>query len=1556
MEPGGHADKGGGTYEDRWAVRQLLRIVAGEIRSVERERAGPEGAGVDLWLELPSGVREAHQCKAGKAFRSQWSIADLAREGVLEHLREHAASPQNRFCFVSGLPAPQLKALARSAVDSRDPQSFWEHQVKPSKKRKQAFDELCTALSIAPENPSELTLAHDLLRRTQVHLFQDTEEELRQLRTEARRWVCGDPDRVLDALERWSRDQLRRVLHFDEVTNYLRSCGLALRSLAQDPQLMPKIELLQERFRRSFRNLLVGGELLPRPETDDVLQALKQNRLILVHGVAGSGKSGVLYEVAQRLAQAGTPYLPLRLDRQTPRASAQRFGDELGLPESPAFCLREMAGEREAVLLLDQMDALRWTSAHSGEAWEICQEVMREALGFSGVRIVVCCRTFDLEHDPQIRAWASAAEGARRIAVGDLPPNQVAQMVGRLGGAYDDLSPTERSLLANFSHLSLWSAIIAKTGLAPRFSSARELLRAFWNSRYDALAVDGVTHVRAKEILDRLVDFMERNVVLAAPLRVLAASEQEEAALRSNNILQVDVGQVSFAHQSYLDYLAAQRVMTEIERGAATVRAWLGSRARQTLFLRERLRLVLGYLRDERPEDYLSTVRDLLGNAEVRFQMKQLTLEALGQVTDPRSAEVDLVLELLNDESWRPHALADIVGGSVPWFEALDDRGLAAEWLGGEDRERRQAMIGLMRRVAAQCGERVARLVAPYELDDSPREQHYTAEILPTSAASDSEAMFALRLRLARSGLPTRGIVDWSGLAKRSFTGFVQLIEAMLSAQHQKAVAGDPGRHLYFLGDAHWPSFEAIELGGVADDLLCKALRSLGQALDQLRVATADSFDPANTLETSRLHADSLGKLANLLKIFAAKLVRGSLPTLAGLLEGQEALAMPAQLAILDALGSGPLFPEVADLGLAWLIAEPSRLRLRYTHYANPWELSGRLIALSSPCCSASCFERLERFLLDFKEPDFLDRYRARHRFLFWRYRDPAHDTGFHRDLGSLNRPSFAGATPHHLLRHLAADRRLARTKRVMQELERKFSKASPAFFAGSEQPGGGAVRSPISQLEILERLSDRSWLRLMTSETVRNPRHPFRRIGKGIFEESSVASFSSDVRAITERHPERFARLALRLSAGTDPRFLGAILSGLASGKVRAGSHLEEDHEWQPASQETLEAVLSLPAVNVDDFGMDVCRLIERYPDYLWSDAVLLRVVEIARHHPDPQPGQSGVIVERSEDDENDHLSINALNCTRGAAGYAIQKLLFERVERLPVLRPALESLVIDSHLAVRVAAVAASLPVLNIDRRQAMEWFLAACEADEPILATHEVSDFLRYTLSQDLGRLRPLIERMIESRLVTVARAGARWVCAAFLQGGDLAELFARCLAGTSAHRQGVAEMAAALLGSREHHAAAKPILQQLADDPEHTVQQKVLEGISRIELDIFPAGDPFLVAFAASRAFKFDPSPLLFKLERHVGSLLDFAPCLLQVGRTFAEDLAPAVRDPRRGLALDVHVLVPLLLRLYDDSSHTPDNKDIHQACLDLWDALLEGQVMSAAELTHELGRL
>ena len=78
----------------------------------------------------------------------------------------------------------------------------------------------------------------------------------------------------------------------------------------------------------------------------------------------------------------------------------------MGLPESPALCLAGLSGDRPGVLILDQLDAIRWTAGHSPEAWSVCRELINQTLNGknNSIKVILSCRTFDLENDPMLKS------------------------------------------------------------------------------------------------------------------------------------------------------------------------------------------------------------------------------------------------------------------------------------------------------------------------------------------------------------------------------------------------------------------------------------------------------------------------------------------------------------------------------------------------------------------------------------------------------------------------------------------------------------------------------------------------------------------------------------------------------------------------------------------------------------------------------------------------------------------------------------------------------------------------------------------------------------------------------------------------------------------------------------------------------------------------------------------------------------------------------------------------------------------------------------------------
>jgi len=350
-ESGGIADKLGNRFEKRWVISQLLQLLAGRIRSLKYEPVGPDEKGVDLWVVKENGLREAQQCKGELGTKSEWSMADLARLRILEHLRAQLdRDSSHEYALVSATPASIFRDLSRSARDAENSASYWEHQVRDrSKSHRREFIRFCEHLKLNHELREDLESAFHLLRRSHYHQFSDDVQSLKNLEMLGGFLVSGPPDRILDALASFAETEgnFRREIYADEVYAYLRSKGHPPRDLGRDDRLPLLIEELGTTFAESIRPYLAAGQLIPRQETQAILEWIAnpgRERLLILHGPAGLGKSGVLYELATELKVRGVPFLPLRLDRQPPQGNARRFGEERGLPDSPTLCLQALSG------------------------------------------------------------------------------------------------------------------------------------------------------------------------------------------------------------------------------------------------------------------------------------------------------------------------------------------------------------------------------------------------------------------------------------------------------------------------------------------------------------------------------------------------------------------------------------------------------------------------------------------------------------------------------------------------------------------------------------------------------------------------------------------------------------------------------------------------------------------------------------------------------------------------------------------------------------------------------------------------------------------------------------------------------------------------------------------------------------------------------------------------------------------------------------------------------------------------------------------------------------
>jgi len=1543
FETGGLADKLGNRYEGRWLATKLLLLLNEKILSVTVEAIGDDERGVDLWIVQKNGVRQAHQCKARNGSKEYWGLGDLAARVVLVKLKYQLdRDPTHEFFFVSSIGSEVFQSICDFARRSdNNPDLFYQEKILKSSRVVQiCFERFCVHLSLNPAEESDRAQAFQYLKRTYITVYPDDQGTWQNLLDLTDSLLLGKPGIVVSTLLTYAQDNDRfgSPIYADELREFLSKNGIYPKRLEYDSRIASAIEVLQREFTESIRPQLIDGAPIQRSETSILIDAINNGQNVIVSGAAGYGKSGVLYELTEYLRHEKIPYLPIRLDRREPENTAAQFGLQMGLPDCPVFSLSALAGERQSVLILDQLDAIRWTSAHSNNALDVCKELERHVelkrLHGDRVSIILCSRTFDLEHDPSIRNWL-AGERAKefvKIEVKELPFENVEKLVG---SPFSQMTKKEKSLLANPLNLSFWVEL-SHAGTVPRFRTATALMREFWkNRRWILHDQASITPDQVDQVLTPLIDYMEKYGKISAPERIIAAWPRISEALFSYGILQQSASKISFCHQRYLDYLVANRLLEQIDAGTGSIIEWIGTKKKQSLFRREQLRQALAMLAEESPSRFLSTTKELLAAAEVRFHIKHLVLELIGSLEEMSEELGNYCLALLNDDFWQQHILETIFFGHPPHVLFLCDKGIIGQWLDSESDDTVNRALWLLRSVADRSPDAVIEVLEPY-IEKGGTWPGRINSALPWKTDEDSDHMFRIRLILFRLG-EYPSFIDWKALCEKHSFRAVQLMEAVLSTWN---VNGDESMGTQKSRIEKWYDKDSEAINKVVNDFPKETWDHLLPHIERLTRFESEAYDSHQ--EKWREHRYREDRIIE----FARGVVE--LTSLAGKILAKEFPKDLLQRTKLLEASTSPVIQKIlaeayrylptgyTDQGITWLLANTARFQLGSGFGEPEWQPAVRLVEALSPHCSERLFQRLEEAIVHYHAPN------EKQSAEYW--------------LGTWKRGYFGhywGKAQHFLLPALSAARVQPSTTDLIQVLQRKFAGYSEYRFLKTGRIQGGCVGSKLDPN--LEKISDRAWLDIVRNTKVKNPNsREWIQITPDRVLETSVRQFSSSLETIAKRYPERFARLALRFPDDVDPAYISAILAGC--GQKDPDSNLPEEvkKSWEPAKVITVEAVIEkLLSGNDRETAASFCRIISKRYEENWSEATLAKLVHYAQNHPDLEPGKLNLHCDKSVDEAPvDILFQNTMNCVRGMAARTIKLLLWEHPQLFEKLRPGIEALIRDHHPVVRMAAAEMLLPVLNIDKDQAVEWFVLACEKDLRVAASPRGIRFYNYTIPSHIDRLDPIIRQMISSPWDDVSKEGARQITARWLYHGYFEEEFVACQSGKVPQRQGVADVAAQLLRDRAHSEVCQKILRPLLNDPDKEVRNKLHRLFHKPDCLVDVTLKSFILQYINSLSFADDPDSLIWMMKDYTGSIVFLADTIFSMCDVFSSTLKTKSREIGSSLPHAVSDTVPFLLRLYENAL-VAENAEITNRCLDIWDILFENRVGIARDLTKAI---
>jgi hypothetical protein len=437
---------------------------------------------------------------------------------------------------------------------------------------------------------------------------------------------------------------------------------------------------------------------IERPVAEDIVEWMlttgdpQKNIAVLLDG-PGRGKTVVLRDVLAKLEEQNIVTLAIKADRQLTDLSPGRHLYEctgVALPAPVEDVVRWVARSqtKPIVVLLDQVDALSLSMTREPYALEVIARVIERLQGLHNVRVLLSCRTFDLNTTPTLRDLNLQ----QKFQIPDLSKDEISQVLDKVGVRYEDLAPTAQKLLQVPLHLDLFARVIerqqekdAVTTQLRNVRTLQDLYHMIWE--WSVLSSDApVSSQDRTEVIQRIVLQMEKDERTSAPFFIFddADSKHLKSAvlfLESQGILQRENtgSNWNFLHQTFYDYAYARFFVASGQSLSQKIFS-----SPQGLTERPLLQHVLGFLRSTNPQEYERElmalgIDELFEHSNLRKHLRHMLRQWFGTLPRPNEIEWNRVRRMLRNSELRVKFLS-AAGGNEGWFSRLAEEHIP-RWL-----------------------------------------------------------------------------------------------------------------------------------------------------------------------------------------------------------------------------------------------------------------------------------------------------------------------------------------------------------------------------------------------------------------------------------------------------------------------------------------------------------------------------------------------------------------------------------------------------------------------------------------------------------------------------------------------------------------------------------------------------------------------------------------------------------------------------------------------------------------------------------------------------------
>lgn len=1513
LEIGGRADKQGNKYEINCIIYEMLKVLDETNYSVTIEALGTDEIGTDILVTTFDGLKEHQQCKARNASKEYWNFSDLKLKDIFSTWKiQLNRDNDRRVSLVSPMACSFLFDLHNRACNtSGKAEDFYSAQItKSSKEFHKFYKSFCAEMDLDCDKSVDVLKSINYLKR--IFYKQISEYELQERINQNIQYLFSSKQKeVYNALLSFVvvENILGKEITQTVLCDYFIKQGIVLRLKDGNKRIALRIKEINQEYRENFRTLL--GGLIHREEFDDCIKVIENEKSAIISGSAGYGKSGCTEAILNYCEERRIPCIAIKLDRRIPHKNCENWGQELGLPGSIVHSIHCISRNENAVIILDQLDALRWTQANSSEALAVCMELIRQVEYLNCERkkkiiIIFVCRTYDLENDNNINSLFEKKENSESdweiVKVEELKDDAVKKIVGK---RYEQLPLRLKKILRIPSNLYIWQHLDTEEVYVDCLTTIHLIDEWFEQICKKSVTV-GLQQKSVIETKKKVVDALDKIGRLYVPKQILDVEVEGLDYLVSSEIITIHNNRVGFAHQSILDYFISQRMMEKYYNGQ-DIESIVGEKCKQTPGRRYQVQMFLQNLLEYESSDFILVGERMLISDDIRYYVKYIFYEILGQIKEPDNKIIQFIVENCENEIYGKYLLNNVIFSRKQYIAILRNHGVLEQWY--SEPKKKVLVFDLWKSIAPDLDSEDISFIKKHAFNDRNDDEQFMKCFL-YDIMQESAEMFELRMMFYEHypEYAKEVYIDVKSMMKQFETRAIRLISFWLQNKIKSQ-----GRYVYRYEE---------ELVDLNDSFL----------IDNGEIVL-NEFLPYIPKESGRevKYSDWSGKYVNKRSIERAcvNLVKKATIVLCG--KSPERFWEYYE----PYMGKGyHVFNEIILTGLAALSPLYSNRIMRYLSndvdknvfdYTSGEDdelgLVKEVLKIHGSNCDKEELMMVENSIYQYISPNASEWYKSRIEQNKQKKYPPVYW-------------SFWGDLQYELLQCLPEERTSTKTKELLRVLDRRFYKLSSRYY--DKNGHSGWVKSPVSGKNI----SKRQWLQIITNNKLKNRRQTRWVEVEGGFIESSYEIFASDFQSVVRQHPQEMINLVLENKERILPAFVDSLFLG-----VEVSEKLDEV-DFSLIEKLLLEFPCDMKSHRASYF----CGIVEKLSGANWSSEVIEQLINIALKHSNPELDNPNVTnMEDKEMKSCNMLHSNALNCVRGNAARAIGHLLWENKELFSQFKEIIDGLTRDENPAVRFASLYALWPSYSIDKDWAGEKIIYLYESDIRMTSFNDSKNMFYLLYPKYKERIIDIIEKCFESEDKQLVEIGGYAVCGFYIHHNEFETIVMSVESRSEEQIRAILDMAVIYLKDNDYREVAKDIIltyKSVNMDLEFPLSKMFYDKYVDIKND-----REFLHEFMKTKASRRTVRDFVHYLEENAVSIVDYADIIIQLCENI---LQMEIETLRKQWGIEDEIS-KLIISLYDETANSSSmtDKQIADKCLDLWDIMFKRQLGSVREVSRKL---